>query len=128
MRNLLFILLLSITSFKAKSAKTPEERATAIVNNLEYHLKINTEQKKAIYDLTISRIQEIGKVLANKDTRAAKVLKRTYVSDVKKIIGNEKAGQYESLRMQFVENKKAGKQSEFPVIDENLEFLLDKSE
>lgn len=128
MKQILAFALLLIAAFSAQAAKTPEERANSIANNLEYHLKISADQKKAVYNLTLNRIADIEKAMAKKDAQSAKVIKRTYVSEVKKIIGQDKAGQYEALRMKFVENKKAGIVSEFPVIDENLEFLMDKSE
>ncbi len=120
--GIIFVLLLSFTVSKA--AQTPEQRATAISENMKIQLGLSDDQKTKVYDMTITKIKELGKLQKQKDQGAFQVAKRSYPAEVCTLLNEDQKVKYQALRRDFLAAHKAGKQVANPVIDAPLEFMV----
>jgi protein CpxP len=109
------------TQAQQNSGKSPEQKATQMTGRLTKSLALTAEQQSKIYPIALNNIQAMEQARAGdpNDKKAfharIKALRQSYESEVKSVLTQEQAAQWDQIKQEQKSRHKQKSQAAAPV-------------
>jgi hypothetical protein len=128
-KTILFLLLAFFTSALMTAADN-KQRAATLADNLEKELALTADQKTKVYDLLLAKFDALDKYnkasLTEQEKQAIMLEKRKFVTELRAILTDDQYTKWHGLRNEQSKQMKKGEKVQTPVIDPQLEFLVNQ--